>query len=214
MSRDALPPVPSVIGTPAKYDHESFARKWPERRETYVVPVHPEPLVRAYALGPDDEEYLPRDARKIVQSAAAYVDDGWRVNVTYALGFDMNEDGSQATDDIMELTGEMTAGTDKTPPRPAKRKIDEVIRPAQHSIRVDIRTDAPEGEPLRFVGEWLNGAWWHGLILAGPLGNTLVSVCGWRALWKAYGHAESEKNVRWQAGQAELSIHCEQGTLL
>jgi hypothetical protein len=214
MSRDALPPVPSVIGTPAKYTPATFTRKWPERRQTYVVPVHPEPLVRSYALGPDDEEFLPTNARSLARRAAVYVDHGWSVDVTYALGYDMNEDGTQATDDIMEFTGGMTAGSEKRAPQPERRKIGEVLRPAQHSIRVDVRTDGDRDKPWRFVGHWLNDGWAFGLTMAGPFGNVLASGTDWRALWKAFKDAESEKNLRWEKERAELSIHGHQGTLL
>lgn len=212
MSRSALPPVPRVIGTPAKYDATTFARTWPERHVAYVVPDHPEPLVRSYALGPDDDDFIPRNALVLARIASAQ--PTWDLNVTYALGFDMNSDGTQATDDIMEESGETTPKTGK----PAMHKVGETIRPAQHSIRVEIRTDLNREVPWRFIGHWLNGGWSGlGLLLAGPFGKRLTGNghCGWNDLLRAVKNAESETNMRREAeGRQQLSLFGDEGALL
>ena len=183
MSRAALPPVPATLGTPAEYDHTTFERVWPERRQTYVAPTLPEPVQRATEISVDDP--LPRNAKTLATLGHAR---GWSVRITHAVGYDMNEDGSQSSTTVWELTGEMTKGTDKTPPRPAKRKVSETIDPPCESIRVIVV--APGNK--RFVGHWKNNGWDFGLILDG---RTLVRNCNWTQLKEALD-AEGREDLR------------------
>lgn len=186
MSRAALPPVPATLGTPADYTHATFERVWPERRQTYVAPTLPEPLQRCVEISVDSvAPALPRNAKTLATLGHTL---GYVVRITHAVGYDSNADGSQATEDIMEPTGEMTPGGKKTPPRPAMKKVGEKLRPPVNSIRVIVRTQ----DDKRFVGHWKDNGWDFGLILDG---RTLVRNCNWTQLREALD-AEGRENLR------------------
>lgn len=183
MSRAALPPVPATLGTPAEYDHTTFARTWPERRQTYVAPTLPEPVQRATEISVADP--MPRNAKTMATLGHAR---GWSVRITHAVGYDMNSDGSQKTRDIEEPTGAMTPGGKKSAPRPQMHKIGEELLPPAESIRVIV---VAPGNKL-FVGHWKNNGWDFGLILDG---RTLVRNCNWTQLKEALD-AEGREDLR------------------
>jgi hypothetical protein len=199
LTREALPPPPNVQGTPAEYDERTFARTWPERRETYAAPTLPEPVQRAVEVEANVRT-LPRNVRTL--AALAY-SRGFSVRITHAIGYDSNSDGSQATQDVMEPTGEMTPGGKKSAPRPAMHKVGEELLPPVDSIRIVVI--APGNK--RFVGHWKNNGWDFGLILDG---RTLVRNVNWSQLKEAVD-AEGGQDVRAQGRQGELSLEGYEG---
>lgn len=177
MSRDALPPVPAVQGTPARYDERTFARVWDEVRQTWVEPVFPAPLVRSQPIAHTDPR-VPANARNMIVLAQS---QGWRVRCTYACGWEMDtETGLPATTDVMEETGEETPKG-----RPAKRKIGEVEREPVDSIAVRVAGGIPS---FLAVGIWVdrgNGYQWD-------TGFMNMRLLGWTELFAALKAHETE----------------------
>jgi hypothetical protein len=155
MSRDALPPVPAVLGEPARYDGTTFARTWPERRVTWTPPVVRAPLVRSQ----DVTDTSAPGTRDMPQTARAWLararTAGWRTHVTYALGWEVDADGAEACDTLWAETGETTDEG-----RARRTKVGSVPRAAVPSFLVRARHDRmPE---FFAAGMWLNGKWFHG----------------------------------------------------
>jgi hypothetical protein len=157
----------------------------------------PQPVHRCVQIREDSvAPALPRNAKALAQCGHAM---GYAVRVTHAVGYDSNADGSQATQDVMEPTGEMTKGGKKSAPRPAMHKVGEELRPPVNSIRVIVRTP----DDKRFIGHWKDNGWDFGLILDG---RTLVRNCNWTQLKEALD-AEGRENLR----DTQLSLEGDDG---
>lgn len=176
---DREPFVP--LGVRAEVGPETFARRWPEPRQPYRSPVPPEPLVRAVYLGEDEADHIPPNARKMAATAHAA---GWLTLVSFALGPEINADGTLAADTIWGVGDGLTATG-----KPTKTKVGETLRPQQPTIyvrcfRVASRDEVPalraERRPDSIVtGMWLGGEY------GGP-GAGKWTGAGWHAgagLW-------------------------------
>lgn len=175
MSRDALPPVPSVIGTPAEYTSTTFARQWEERRETWVERPHPTPVQRALDVDPG-AACVPKDARKMALHASGLA--GLVVTVRHAIGYAFDpKTGEIKMRNVMAFKEpeEWTEGTEKRKPVRKREKVGEVASPPEPSIRVVVRH-----AEWNLAGFWLNGAWNAGTIVSR---DNLVRNVGWRELW-------------------------------
>ncbi len=199
MSRDALPPVPNVEGTPAQYDATTFARVWPERRQTWTAPTHPEPVQRAIEVSVD-ATCVPTNARKI---AAAGIRNGWPVRITHAIGYGFdNKTGGLKTKSIMAPIGDGSMTTGKKP-RLRTHKIGETPADPVDSLRVVVKS------PDRLLmGHWVDGGWDSGLALAGHL---VVRNCNWGELWEAFTDAESRAHLRGETPDGQLSLEGHDG---
>jgi hypothetical protein len=130
MGRDALPPIPPVLGvSAANRARSALARDWSahEPRAPYVQPRAPEPLIRSWPLALDDP-LLPSSARALLTiGARAQVERAaW-----FAYGYDLDKEGGPAIDRIMEPTGNDTPNG-----RPNMRTVSISVRPALTTIAV------------------------------------------------------------------------------
>ena len=147
------------------------------RRTQWVPPEHPAPLIPAQPIewvitrkksGADKGGIksilgsvdMPETA--LTFAKAMHDLPGWTFLATYALGFDMNADGTTKVQKIMEPTGEYT---DKGNAR--KSKTGERPREAVPSIllRVIAKRD---GRLCVLAGHWLDGKFDHGMIMIPP----------------------------------------------
>jgi hypothetical protein len=161
---------PPVLGTPAQYTSETFGRDWSkvEPRVPWTNPAVRAPIVRAVRIE-DDDARMVTGARTLARAARAA---GWNAHVTYALGWEVDNSGREATDDVMEPTGEYT---DKG--RARTHKIGERARDAVPSVLVRAFRTAECGDGIVRTVEflsahWINGRWDSGLTGANSRGVT------------------------------------------
>jgi hypothetical protein len=178
--------TPIIHGTRAETGPDTFRRKWKPKRVPWSAPVVPEPDSPAVYLGPEDEEMMPPNARKLAVTAHLA---GWLTLVSFAVGPVLATDGSAATDDIMgEDEGFTPTG------RPKTKKVGEVPRPQQPTIMVRAvrsREAVARCEPdSLFMGMWLGGDYTGGRwIGAGWERGVIVypwRSVDWRTLWERF----------------------------
>jgi hypothetical protein len=160
------------------------------RRTEWVPPEHPAPLVSARPI----EWLIVRKKSGGIKSILGDVEmpssalafakamhdlPGWTFLATFALGWDMNADGSTKKDRIMEPTGEVTRTG-----RPAMTMVGEVERAAVPSVllRAVARRN---GRACVLAGFWVDGTLDHGMVmippgLAGLRMITATALTKWR----------------------------------
>jgi len=147
-------------------------RVW-EKREPWVEPVHPEPLVRARPIafvttmtrtgkvktivGDVD---MPDGALTFAKSFIAL--PGWTLKANYAYGWEVNNDGTTKMDAIKEPTGEETPTG-----RPAMKTVGWTEREPVHSVMILAYAHRPQGW-VRLQGLWVAGKFEEGRVSAPP----------------------------------------------
>lgn len=178
--------TPVIHGIRAVTSPETFARTWKPKHEPWVVPVVPEPLVPAVLLGPEDEEMLPPNARKLARAADVA---GWGVLVSFALGVVIDAHGRPAVDRIMgEDQGLTPTGKPKT------KKVGETVRPQQPTVQVRVYRSAAAvaaREPdCLLSAQWLGGDYTRGKWTAAGWDRGVIvhpwRLVDWSTLWATF----------------------------
>lgn len=121
----------------------------PKVRQPWVPPYVPEPVVVSTELDEDHEDHLPPNARKLIRLGAAA---GWDVRVTFALGHEINDNGSPRTLPIWRHDVDEGSG------REHKTKIGESDPGPQPSVAVRLLDRTRMGQPdAMFLGVWTRG---------------------------------------------------------
>jgi hypothetical protein len=152
-------------------------RTWDDT-EPWVEPVHKEPLVRARPIefvvthtrtgkikGIVGDVDMPNPA---LEFAKAFLQlPGWTLKANYAHGWEINGDGTTKMNAVKEFTGEMTPGSERTPPRPATKTVGWTDRDPVESIMMLAYARRAEGW-IRLQGLWVAGKFEEGRVAAPP----------------------------------------------
>lgn len=143
------------------------------RRNEWVPPEHPAPLISARSITWVIERKKNGSIKSIIgdvpmpSSALAFAKamhdlPGWTFLATYALGWNMNADGTTKKDRVMEPTGEITPTG-----RPAMKQVGETDRPAVASVLLRA-VGKRDGRLCVLAGFWVDETLDHGMIMIPP----------------------------------------------
>lgn len=143
-------PPPETIGTPV--DLESLRERGTIGRTRRAEPEPkremPEPVMLAVELDEDHEPHLPSAAARTARTAHAA---GWDVRITFAIGHEMNDNGTPRMNPVWRFYAD-EAGNER------KTKIGETDPGPQPSVAVRALDRSRLGHPdAMFVGVWMGG---------------------------------------------------------